>query len=193
MTDKETIVDGIQVRECGHYWNGTCHAYADNTGKYLLCINSPNCYYKQLQREKQNSQEARDTSIKEFNRAEELNILLKHKQQEYDRLKHDNDYEVGTLEKTIDNLTAENDALEKELRQKKMTILMNNDHYFEVDQTNKKIKQALQKIKEICYNNDELQGDFNLVDCDKYKLGKHNLAKKIIQKISEYEVLNDKM
>ena len=52
---------------------------------------------------------------------------------------------------------------------------------------NGKLKQTLAKIKEICNNNDELQGDFNLVDCDKYKLGKHNLANKILQKISEVE------
>ena len=52
------------------------------------------------------------------------------------------------------------------------------------------LKQILAKIKEICNNNDELQGDFNLVDCDKYKLGKHNLANKILQKTSECEVEN---
>ena len=56
----------------------------------------------------------------------------------------------------------------------------------------RKIKQTLISIKAICHNNDELKGDFNLVDCDKYKLGKHNLAKKILQKISECEVENDR-
>lgn len=60
MTDKEIIVDGIQVRECGHYWNGTCHSYTDNTGKYLLCINSPNCYYKQLKRKEQECEELKE-------------------------------------------------------------------------------------------------------------------------------------
>ena len=90
-----------------------------------------------------------------------------------------------SLNKQLDKLKVDKDELEKELRQKKMTILMNNDHYFEVGQTNKKLKQALQEIKAICNNNDELQGDFNVVDCDKYKLGKHNLANKILQKISE--------
>lgn len=53
MTDKPVIVDGIYVEGCGHYWNGRCHAYVDSTGKFLLCINSPNCYYKQLQRKAQ--------------------------------------------------------------------------------------------------------------------------------------------
>lgn len=60
MIDKETIVNGIQVRECGHYRNGTCLAYTDNTGKYLLCINSPNCYYKQLAQLKEELQEYQD-------------------------------------------------------------------------------------------------------------------------------------
>ena len=54
----------------------------------------------------------------------------------------------------------------------------------------RELKQTLTKIKEICNNNDELQGDFDVVDCDKYKLGKHNLANKILQKISECEAEN---
>ncbi len=53
------------------------------------------------------------------------------------------------------------------------------------------LKQTLAEIKKICNNNDELQDDFNLVDCDKYKLGKHNLANKILQKISECGVKNE--
>lgn len=59
--------------------------------------------------------------------------------------------------------------------------------YCEVDKCKVviKLKKCLTEIKEICNNNDELKGDFNLVDCDKYKLGKHNLANKILQKISE--------
>ena len=52
MTDKH-IIDEVNVSECGHYWNGTCHAYVDNTGKFLLCLNNLNCYYKQLKRKEQ--------------------------------------------------------------------------------------------------------------------------------------------
>ena len=51
------------------------------------CKDNPNCVFKQLKR----------------------------KEQECERLKHDNDYEVGTLEKTIDNLTAENEKYEQNL------------------------------------------------------------------------------
>ena len=62
-----------------------------------------------------------------------------------------------------------------------------NKRICDLEQEIQKLKQALTEIKEICNNNDELKGDFNLVDCDKYKLGKQNLANKILQKISEVE------
>ena len=55
-----------------------------------------------------------------------------------------------------------------------------------------KLATCIEQIKGICNNNNELQGNFNLVDCDKYKLGKHNLANKIIQKISECNVESNK-
>lgn len=54
-----------------------------------------------------------------------------------------------------------------------------------------KLATCIEQIKDICNNNNELQGDFNVVECDKYKLGKHNLANQILQKISEDEVEND--
>ena len=61
------------------------------------------------------------------------------------------------------------------------------DKYFLESQKVVNLSKVLTKIKEICNSNDELKGDFNLVDCDKYKLGKHNLANRILQKISEVE------
>ena len=79
MNDKPIIIHNVDVGGCKYY-------IADNgvqyNGYYELtdicecnkeddfCDNNPNCYYKQLQREKQISQEKRDTVIKEFNRTE---------------------------------------------------------------------------------------------------------------------------
>ena len=81
-------------------------------------------------------------------------------------------------------LKAENDDLKKEINNKysvsNFNVIFMREHIHN-------LKQTLAEIKEICNNNDELKGDFNLVDCDKYKLGKHNLANKILQKISEVE------
>ena len=105
MTDKEIIIDGIDIRKCKHFEalyesrpNGFggitienyCYLYEDNCEKYPQCLYRSNRLQQletQLQREKQNSQEAIDTSIREFNRAETLNTLLKRKEQEYQKLK----------------------------------------------------------------------------------------------------------
>lgn len=152
MTDKQIIIDGIDVSGCKHYKNRTCiadYCLTDMPFGEAKCELNPNCYYKQLKRKEQ-----------------ECNKL-------YIQLKADEEYhkeEENTLRKIIKNKEERNIELYKE---------------------NNKLKQILAKIKEVCNNNDELQGDFNLVDCDKYKLGKHNLANKILQKISECEAEND--
>ena len=93
MTDKQIIIDGVNVSGCKHYKNRTCiadYCLTDMPFGEAKCELNPNCYYKQLQREKQNSQEARDVAIKEFNRAEELKTLLKRKEQECEELKVEN-------------------------------------------------------------------------------------------------------
>ena len=105
MTNKEIIIDSIDIRECKHFEalyesrpNGSggitienyCYLYEDNCEKYPQCLYRSNRLQQletQLQREKQNSQEAIDTSIREFNRAEELKTLLKRKEQECEKYK----------------------------------------------------------------------------------------------------------
>lgn len=62
--DNKQIVDDVQIRECGHYWSGTCHAYVDNTGKFLLCASCPNCYYKQLKCKEQELEPFKDDYFK---------------------------------------------------------------------------------------------------------------------------------
>ena len=77
--ENKQIVDGIDVSGCKHYKNRNCiadYCLTDMPFSEAKCELNPNCYYKQLQREKQNSQEARDIAIKEFNRAEELKTVV---------------------------------------------------------------------------------------------------------------------
>ena len=180
MTDKPIIVDNIDVSKCEFLIitndKHLCRCIKSDlfggiefveNAKNGNCENNPNCYFKLLQQEKQNSQESRDTSIKEFNRAEELNTLLKHKQQECDRLKHDNEYEVGALEKTIDNLTAENEDLErlyKELQDdmlacnKCRTTIKLQQQLNQLKAENKKLKQTSCNFKNYCtYDTEKLE------------------------------------
>lgn len=89
MTNKEMIIDDVNVAGCEFGINSIGFICGLKNGKTdkCDCYYYPNCYYKQLQREKQTSQEARDTAIKEFNRAETLNTLLQRLQAENDRYK----------------------------------------------------------------------------------------------------------
>ena len=100
MENKQIIIDDIDVSKCEYYkeysnpnedgdeYNDICECSITESAFCFDKYNS-NCYYKQLKR----------------------------KEQECDRLKHDNEYEVGALEKTIDNLKAENDSLFKAIEE----------------------------------------------------------------------------
>lgn len=65
MTDKEVIIDGVNVAECEFY-----PYVSDDCREYGKCQNNPNCYYKQLQREKIGYQyllDIHNSSIAEYN------------------------------------------------------------------------------------------------------------------------------
>lgn len=86
MPYKRTEIGSIDVIGCNFYKKGgkcLIPHYQQNI-KYSCCnCLEWDCYYKQLKR----------------------------KEQECERLKHDNEYEVGALEKTIDNLIVESEEL----------------------------------------------------------------------------------
>lgn len=64
MTDKETIIDGIDVSECGHYHYEKCEIDYDEWNneiiRYNECQNNPNCYFKQLKRKEQECERLKD-------------------------------------------------------------------------------------------------------------------------------------
>ena len=61
MTDKQIIIDGVDVSECGHYHYGKCEIDYDEWNneiiRYNECQNNPNCYFKQLKRKEQECEE----------------------------------------------------------------------------------------------------------------------------------------
>ena len=157
MTDKQIIINGYDVSGC-------LRLQDDNISCELggKCQSWDNCYYKQLKRKEQECERLE----------EELNDLTR-------------DIKTSLIVEKIkfDQLKKENE----ELKITNQSYKLHWEVYLKNTEQNLKYKQALTKIKEICNNNDELKGEFNLVDCDKYKYGKHNLANKILQKISEVE------
>ena len=112
MTDKQIIIDGVDVSKCGHYHYGKCEIDYDEWNneiiRYNECQNNPNCYYKQLKREKQECQQAMDNyvqldlqRVKEYN---ELVDLYKAKEQECEELKKERDTLSATRNKLLDDL-----------------------------------------------------------------------------------------
>ena len=103
---------------------------------------------------------------------------------ENEKLKHDNGYEVGALEKTIDNLKAENEDLKKQLMQKSEIDMFFNTP-LEGWSSNPcdicQYKQTLTEIKEIA------DKDFRHTAWEEYA----KQLKQILQKIRECEVENE--
>ena len=85
MTDKQIIIDGVDVAGCEDYgYRGKagywCHYYDEP------CTDYPNCYYKQLKRKEQ--------------RIVELNKTIKAKEQENEELKKQHQSDKGLITST---------------------------------------------------------------------------------------------
>ena len=74
MTDKQIIIDGVNVSECNEFVN-ECDCYltqehdyrSETPYTYDKCSEFPNCYYKQLKRKEQECEElkAENQKLKE--------------------------------------------------------------------------------------------------------------------------------
>jgi hypothetical protein len=80
MTDKQIIIDGVDVTGCEY-----CSRYADTTIYHCdwigECKEHPNCYYKQLKRKEQECEELKNFHINLVGVKEcEIRELVKYKQ-----------------------------------------------------------------------------------------------------------------
>ena len=57
MTDKQIIIDSVDVSGCTHYRNYNDEFHCDLLSEPLVCADNPNCYYKQLKRKEQECEE----------------------------------------------------------------------------------------------------------------------------------------
>lgn len=73
MTDKQIIIDGVDISKCKHYdevFNYCDQSYLGeggllkNTKNPKRCECSPNCYYKQLKRKEKECEELKQTLVK---------------------------------------------------------------------------------------------------------------------------------
>ena len=158
MTDKQIIIDGVDISGCEKQGetiagitcgNGERIRLANEIiTKHKLCKDNPNCAYKQLKRKEQECDELKKELAKVYEDIKLSPLCYKCDEEE-------------CLLKEIDELKTEN----------------------------RKLKQTLAEIKEICNSVENIESINSLYDA---KLsGMYLQAHKILQKISECEAKND--
>ena len=158
MTDKQIIIDGVDVSGCEFYNNVIGEdAYCNIDEEHLCtCISYDNCYYKQLQAKEQECKKLKEY----FETAKEAsNCNLK---------------ALGEMTEWADKLDEENDQLKAENEElKNFHINLVGVKECEIKEL-LKLKATLTEIKEIAEAWQHTDGAFELVE-------------EILQKISEVE------
>ena len=179
MTDKQIIIDGVDVHWCEHYTgnigyltdkNWTCRAKIQGA----KCEDWSNCYFKRWQRKEQECEElkakfqdmkkSRDIALKEYNEEFEYKrqITVEHLEQKKELLKQ------------LDQLKTENEELKKQNNQFDNGINEQFSKIIELEGRNNFLKQILTEIKEIIEQGVKIHDDIIV-------------SKQILQKISEVE------
>ena len=148
MTE-EIIIDGVNVARCCKCYNVEEKILCGVSG---ICANNPNCYYKQLKRLEQERNDLQERLLTLADTYQETRNVCKRLEQENKQAHEDficSDTALRIANTELDELKQENERLQSEIRQKKMTIMMNNDHYLTVDENNRKYRSALEEINKI--------------------------------------------
>lgn len=92
MTDKEMIINGVDVSGCEHYEDHTlydCNETCEINGGIVCtkCKEHPNCYYKQLKRKDKACKEWKEEYRAKVEELNELEEKLLYKEQECKELK----------------------------------------------------------------------------------------------------------
>lgn len=132
MTDKEIIIDGVDISTCIYHSSTTSSELCYMRGN--KCNENPNCYYKQLQCEKK---------LNKVNLQRSLDL----------------NRELGSLDAECDLLERENCKLKQECEElKKENIKLMTGKFKELGRAldaEKFYKQALEKIEGILSNHNE--------------------------------------
>ena len=200
MTDKQIIIDGVDVNGCEKQGetiagitcgNGERIRLANEIiTKHKLCKDNPNCVYKQLKAKEQECESLGHTYL-------ETNELLQDKTKALTNLKSEND----GLKTMLKDLSYENQKFCYQIEEQTKQLEPFKDEYFKgldniaiaelakksirITAENSKLEQTLAEIKEICNSVENIENINSLYDA---KLsGMYLQAHKILQKISEVE------
>ena len=184
MTDKQIIIDGVDVSKCEYHSLNKNNCSLCSLSNNLICSYKPFCYYKQLKAKEQECERLKNE------RTIDLVKQLDQLKAENEELTTINARLLGRLEvdETDTSLVFN---LDKELRQKEK-------EFYTAIQKVVKLKQTITEIKEIARVN-SINTCWTAIslcaDCDEIKecglQSPFEKLKAIIQKISECEGNND--
>ena len=208
MTDKQMIIDDVDVSKC-NYFNNTDKSYCEECCSEFgcaICNDRPNCYYKQLARKEEECEELKEDREhwkSNFNgKVSAIEELLK----QLDQLKAENE-ELKTM---LKDLSYENQKFCYQIEEQTKQLEPFKDEYFKgldnvviaelakksirITAENSKLEQTLTEIKKITknMNNECFYSDFDCKDCDMKNGCTYQGEIKILQKISECEVENER-
>lgn len=168
-TKQQTIIDGVDVKECDWLWlntekpyNSRCFKFKDVYSQCEDCKKYPNCYYKLLARKTQESSEVhkyykelRTPATELADKNVKLNKQLKEKEQEYTQLKED----YKELEQRHNEAFQDFERIKQECEELRKTVLTRcpecNSEYLtpigvELYEQNYHYRKALEEIEEYC-------------------------------------------
>ena len=133
MTDKQIIIDGVDVNGCIYYQYNMCTATKDNYGDCSLCCQDydmNDCYYKQLKRKEQECEELKEELHQNFKEKDGLHLII-------DRLLEASGYDTNTASAEDFEDVYENMRYEKQ-------------QLYQLKQTLQEIKEIAEKQCNIC-------------------------------------------
>lgn len=158
MTDKQIIIDSVDVSGCVYFCDGYCNK---NDVSYKCNLDNKNCYYKQLKRKEQECEDLQKIINEAKNSKLDLKSFLvgeavqNEYEQQLDQLKADRTEALKQLEfvRTLNTVKeAENRKLSKTLTEIKE--IAKNGCYDDCGMPLDELSIILQKISE-CEGNDE--------------------------------------
>ncbi len=170
MTDKQIIINGVDVGWCKNY----NEANSKDCETLYICAENPNCYYKQLKAKEQECERLKRDYFKQ-------NEWLQEQKKELDQLK------------------AENDELRQFLSKEPLAIQALQKSYESYQKSTKVFSDWVKDYKQLITEIKELLKDICIEECcfDWNKTNKKHCGDcdcrfmQLLEKISECEVEND--
>lgn len=161
-TKQQTIIDGVDVKECDWLWlntekpyNSRCFKFKDVYSQCEDCKKYPNCYYKLLARKTQESSEVhkyykelRTPATELADKNVKLNKQLKEKEQEYTQLKED----YKELEQRHNEVFQDFERIKQECEELKERLKTQIDLSIRYvpEKVLNRYRKALEEIEEYC-------------------------------------------